>query len=1739
MVEGIRLADERRIALAALIPSNPKLALDHAVPMPIRQALPPDIVARLETRVNTKGFYGVLGIAPDPLAPGLAAEPPIRREVRLADGKRYQAHVYGARLRQPTTPTAHLNGIAIDRSLALDERPLRVLENGERPDALLPTFKTCPISGKSVTVSATDDGAPAPITEDTPAVEVGGEIHYLCHGGHIIAFEERLIAEEGKSGGPVKTTTTIASTDSTGVRTILYMRLAFPETNQAPQTEAAAYEMMREVNDFMVESSYGNVYLLTTVTPLIILPHSEAWYNGGGGDEYAVRNDAIVSARQMGYDTSQYDLDIVVYHGGPGNFGGLGYVLGKGVWLKNISVGVACHELGHNFGLWHANSWNTGGQSVIGNGTNSEYGNIFDTMGVANAGDYHFNANHKSQLNWLPTQTYVHPASASGTYRVYAFDQPLLDPARRYALKIRKDTAREYWAEFRQKSFVGNPWVKDGILLNWSPWANSTGGAQLLDTTPGSADDRNDAPIVIGRTFSDFESGIHITPIGKGGTTPESMDVVVNIGAFPGNQPPTLSVGSSTTNVATGASVSFTATASDPDNDPLSYAWDFGDRTVGNTNSPSISKSWSNPGDYLVRCIVSDMKGHTASRSVAVRVGSPATFRVSGTIMLGGQPLADVLVSNGASGAAFRGAYTNTDGTFAITGLNAGSVTLSAVLNAFSFSATFSNPVTVGPDFTGANFTAAATPTVTLVVSDPDCEEGTTNPGRFTLTRTGSTTAGMTVNFFAPTGTATKGADYTLSPDLFSGSAIYPATIPAGQSAIDIVVSATADATAEGPETVTLELAPGSGYVIAGAQVATLTIIDSDTSLAVVAMRVADAEANEIGGDTAAFVITRTGATSSALTVAFTLSGTATVGVDYANPGSNVVIPIGQSSALVTILPVNDTLAEGTETVTLTLSTDAAYILTGNTADRSGTINILDDDIATLTVAAADSSASEGGGDTGTFVVTRTGSTAQALTVNYALDGSATHGVDYVPLPGVLTIAAGSRVGTVTVIPIDDDLGEPDETVALQLRASATYVVGNPGIATVTIADNGDAPVVSIGVNNGYASEPDIAGSFRFTTRGSGTGNITIHYAVTGSATPGSDYVTLPGTLSMGRNSTADVALIPIDDTAFEGFETITVTLIPDAAYTLFLETTATIHLADDEQPMVSVSSTSAIASESSGYIAFWIYRTGSTASALTVNYTMGGTATNAVDYANLPGTISIPQGASGVLITTNPINDTLKEGTETVILNLAAGAYGIGISSAMQTLADNDPFTFQVKFSTGLSSASESAGTVYIPVVLTAASAGEVRIDYIVNGGTATGGVDYSLTPGTLVFLAGETSKSIPVTIVDDAYAEANQTVIIRLQNPSGASLGSSPASYTHTLTITDNDLAPPPTIAFAAVASSGSEAVAQPAVVVSLSAVQASAVTVGYAVTGGTATSGSDFTLASGTLTIAAGETAAVLPLVIINDAVLEPDETIIVALNNPSGASLGANVSHTYTIIDVEPAAISITATDATAAETGNDTGLFTLTRVGSTASALTVNITVAGTATNGTDFQTIPATVAFAPSAATATVQVHALTDSLSEGSETVIVTIATGPGYTVGTPSSATVTIADEPLDGWRMLHFGPNANNPAIAGDMANVDGDALVNLLEFALAGDPHVPDASVFPFIGLEGGDVTLTYRRPNNVGSLLYAIDAWTSNGWEPVGFAENILSDDGTYRVVKNRVQRQGAISKMLRLRVEHP
>jgi hypothetical protein len=238
---------------------------------------------------------------------------------------------------------------------------------------------------------------------------------------------------------------------------------------------------------------------------------------------------------------------------------------------------------------------------------------------------------------------------------------------------------------------------------------------------------------------------------------------------------------------------------------------------------------------------------------------------------------------------------------------------------------------------------------------------------------------------------------------------------------------------------------------------------------------------------------------------------------------------------------------------------------------------------------------------------------------------------------------------------------------------------------------------------------------------------------------------------------------------------------------------------------------------------------------------------------------------------------------------------------------------------------------------------------------------------------------------------------------------------------------------------------------------------------------------------------------------------------------------------------PAAVTIAATIPTAKEQGPVSGLFTITRAdAATTAALTVNLSISGTATPGSDYTAIPATVTIPAGASSTTVAVLPVTDAIAEGPETAILTAASGTGYYVSSPSSGTVTIEDLPADNWRFAKFGAAANTPSISGDDADPDRDGITNLMEFALNANPQASDSALLPAVSKSGGTLSLTYRKNVAATDVTYTVlQSDDVAGWTPATVTEQILSDDGSTRVIKASITTGSATEKFLRLKVTRP
>ena len=222
------------------------------------------------------------------------------------------------------------------------------------------------------------------------------------------------------------------------------------------------------------------------------------------------------------------------------------------------------------------------------------------------------------------------------------------------------------------------------------------------------------------------------------------------------------------------------------------------------------------------------------------------------------------------------------------------------------------------------------------------------------------------------------------------------------------------------------------------------------------------------------------------------------------------------------------------------------------------------------------------------------------------------------------------------------------------------------------------------------------------------------------------------------------------------------------------------------------------------------------------------------------------------------------------------------------------------VSFAAATSSASEASSSASVTLNLSHSYYQPVSVSYTLSGTATGGGQDFTHAASSVTIPVGITSATITIApIVDDSLAEGDETIILTLSSPVNASLG---ATTSHTYTITDNDGASSLSIADA---TTSDESAAIQTLTVSLSPASSSVVTVDYALTGGTATSGTDFAFASGTLSFAAGDTSKTISVPVIQDSDVEGDETVIIGLSNPTGGAVISDASGTLTITDDDAA------------------------------------------------------------------------------------------------------------------------------------------------------------------------------------------------------------------------------------------
>ncbi|MFM6180290.1 MAG: Calx-beta domain-containing protein, partial [Dolichospermum sp.] len=398
----------------------------------------------------------------------------------------------------------------------------------------------------------------------------------------------------------------------------------------------------------------------------------------------------------------------------------------------------------------------------------------------------------------------------------------------------------------------------------------------------------------------------------------------------------------------------------------------------------------------------------------------------------------------------------------------------------------------------------------------------------------------------------------------------------------------------------------------------------------------------------------------------------------------------------------------------------------------------------------------------------------------------------------------------------------------------------------------------------------------------------------------------------------------------------------------------------------------------------FYVFsRTGDTTNSLTVNFNVSGNATFNNDYVQrgassfgtTTGSVTFAAGSRVFILSLDPSSDVVSDGNETVALTLAAGTgYEVGSSAVTGTILDNDvvPGTV-VRGSIAKSRNDKTRHEVGNDTAFAALKS---------DGSVVTWGADW----------AGGNSSSVSSSLTSGVnQIFSNSWAFAALKSDgSVVTWGNFTVSSSLTSGVTQifsNDLA------FAALKSDGS------------------VVTWGYSNSGGNSSSVSS-SLTSGVTQIFSTLGGAFAALKSDGSVVTWGDSSYGGNSSSVSGVVSFADPFNDDRLVPSSTPFIYLAVSPTSVTEDGTSNLIYTFSRTGSTTSPLTVNYTIGGTATNGSDYGTIGTSVTFASGSSTATVTVDPTGNTTPEDHETVSLTLASGTGYNIGTTTAVTGTILD-------------------------------------------------------------------------------------------------------------------------------
>ena len=390
----------------------------------------------------------------------------------------------------------------------------------------------------------------------------------------------------------------------------------------------------------------------------------------------------------------------------------------------------------------------------------------------------------------------------------------------------------------------------------------------------------------------------------------------------------------------------------------------------------------------------------------------------------------------------------------------------------------------------------------------------------------------------------------------------------------------------------------------------------------------------------------------------------------------------------------------------------------------------------------------------------------------------------------------------------------------------------------------------------------------------------------------------------------------------------------------------------------------------------------------------------------------------------------------------------------------------------------------------------------------TALENIDYTPISGTVAIEVGvDQSPPIDVQTLEDALDEFDEIFAIGFEYVEGADLFGSDAYAV--MEIWDDD--PEPTLTIAD--DTAAEVDGSLGFVVTLSAVSGKPIAVDYASSDGTATAPGDYGSATGTLTLAAGQTEATISVAIVHDSVIEPDETMTVTLSN--AVNVGVSGGSATGTIENSGGVPTASVADVSGVEDAVGNLVFAVTLDTAGVADLTVDYTTSdGTATAGSDYTATSGTLTFAAGEVAKTVSVPVLTDRLPEADEGLTLSLSNVVNGNLGRSTAAGTIRDDDPVltvaggaaaeaDGtlaFAVTVTGGGSARGTVTVDYATSDGTAMAGSDYTATSGTLTFP-----PGIGertlavpvlddrVEEGDETVTLTLTGPVNAVIDGVMA----------------------------------------------